>query len=466
MIYLVWYNQRVNQISGRKNRYIKAMKIKKHKPTTFLIIILGFLAVIFAGALLLMLPWATKTRSVPSFETALFTSVSAVCVTGLVVKDTATYWSLFGQIIILILIQIGGLGIISIVAGLTIQSGHRFSLMQRKTMQDALSAPQVGGVVKLMRFIIRTTSIIEAAGALILMTVYIPLFGVKGIWTSVFCSVSAFCNAGFDLSGAYSGHYSSLTSFYNDPILIITVSALIITGGIGFMTWTDIAKNGIHLKRYRMQSKVILVTTLALIIIPTVIFYFEDFRSGSAADRFLLSFFQAVTPRTAGFNSADLTSMTQSGRLIIIVLMLIGGSPGSTAGGMKTTTVAMLFSNSRSIFQQRKSASAFGRRIEDYVIRSASAIATLYISLCLVNAVIIHLIDRVSLQKAIFETASAVGTVGLTLGITPELSTISHIILMILMFIGRVGGLTIIYAATSSHLYDQNQLPVEKITVG
>jgi hypothetical protein len=166
-------------------------------------------------------------------------------------------------------------------------------------MQDALSAPQVGGVVKLMRFIIRTTFIIEAAGALILMTVYVPLFGVKGIWTSVFCSVSAFCNAGFDLSGAYSGHYSSLTSFYNDPVLIITVSALIITGGIGFMTWTDIAKNGIHLKRYRMQSKVILVTTLALIIIPTVIFYFEDFRSGSAADRFLLSFFQAVTPRTA-----------------------------------------------------------------------------------------------------------------------------------------------------------------------
>ena len=319
--------------------------LHKRKLSSSQIILFGFAGVILIGTLLLMLPFATNSGQSASFWDALFTSTSAVCVTGLIVQDTATYWSAFGQSVILLLIQIGGMGVITIAAAITMASGKKISLMQRSTMQDAISAPQVGGIVRFTGFILKGIFLFELLGALVLMTVFIPEYGVKGIWLAVFHSISAFCNAGFDLMGTKSP-YSSLTSYANHPVVNITIMLLIVIGGIGFLTWQDIRQNGIHIRRYRMQSKVILATTGILLIVPAIYFFFFEFSAEPMGKRILLSAFQSVTPRTAGFNTADLTALSETGQTLTIGLMLIGGSPGSTAGGMKTTTCLLYTSPS------------------------------------------------------------------------------------------------------------------------
>ena len=306
---------------------------KKNKFTSFQIIILGFAAVILIGALLLMLPVSSKAGIITPFNEALFTSTSAVCVTGLVVQDTATYWSWFGQGIILILIQIGGLGVITVAASFALLSGRKISLMQRSVMQEAIAAPKVGGIVRLTGFVLKGTFLIEFIAALVMMPVFIKDFGAKGIWMAVFHSISAFCNAGFDLMGAENLKYASLTSYVSHPVINITIMLLIIIGGIGFLTWEDILKNKHRFKSYRMQTKVILTTSLILIFVPAVFFFFRDFADMPVKERIFGSVFQAVTPRTAGFNTMDLTMMTEAGQGIMIALMLTGGSPGSTAGG-------------------------------------------------------------------------------------------------------------------------------------
>ena len=438
----------------------------QNKLSSFQIIILGFAGVIVLGALLLMLPISTQNGAVTPFSKTLFPATSAVCVTGLVVFDTASYWSGFGQLIILIMIQIGGLGVISVASFLSMLAGRKISLMQRQTMQNALSAPQMGGIVKLTRFIFLVSFAIEGIGALLLMPVFMTKYGIRGIWMAVFHSVSAFCNAGFDLMGNQTGQYSSLTSFAGSGYVTLVICLLIMIGGIGFLTWKDIAVKKTRFKEYSMQTKVILVTTAILIVIPAVFFFFSDFANEPLKDRICMSVFQAVTPRTAGFNTADLNKMSDAGRSVMMLLMLIGGSPGSTAGGMKTTTIAVLFANAIAVFRKRQNANCYGRRIDDSTVKNASAILFMYVFFSMLSAIIISITDGISMQMGMFETFSAIGTVGLTLGITPTLSAVSRFVLILLMFFGRVGGLTIIYAAFSQKDASTLKYPMENITVG
>lgn len=441
-------------------------KKKKIRLSTFQIIILGFAGVILFGALILMLPISSKNGVITSFNEALFTATSAVCVTGLVVQDTGSYWSVFGQTIILLLIQVGGLGVVTVAASLAMFSGRKISLMQRSTMQEAMSAPKVGGIVKLTGFIIKGTFLIETVGALLMMPVFCKQFRLKGIWYAFFHSISAFCNAGFDIMGTDEAPFQSLTSYANNPIINIVVIFLIVLGGLGFLTWRDILTNKHHIKKYTMQSKVILITSLILIFIPAVFFFFVDFNEFSLGSRMLLSIFQSVTTRTAGFNTAELSAMTGAGQMIMIILMLVGGSPGSTAGGMKTTTLAVLLSNAVSRFRRKEDVNFFGRRIDADTVKNASTIIVMYFVLFFTSAILISVVEELPMDVCMFETASALGTAGLTQGITTSVGTLSQIILIILMFLGRVGGLTLIYAALSGGSKNLSKLPLEKITVG
>lgn len=443
----------------------KKSNIKK-RLSTFQIILLGFAGVILLGALLLMLPISSAERVVTPFNEALFTSTSAVCVTGLIVKDTGSYWSAFGQAIIITLIQIGGLGVVTIAASFSMLAGRRISLMQRSTMQDAISAPKVGGIVRLTKFIITGTFIIEAVGAVSMMPVFCKNFGAKGIWMSIFHSISAFCNAGFDILGTEGNQFCSLTSYASNPVINITVMLLIVIGGIGFLTWDDIYNNKFKIKKYRMQSKIILVTSLILILLPAIYFFIFDYSDYSIGNRLLASLFQSVTTRTAGFNTTDLTKLTRPSQAIMIFLMLVGGSPGSTAGGLKTTTMAVLILNAFACFKRKEHVCAFGRRIDDSVIKSAATIVMMYITLFFIGGVSICTIEKLPLVASLFETASAIGTVGLTLGLTPKLSLASQIILIVLMYLGRVGGLTLIYATLSGKKQINAKMPLDKITVG
>ena len=439
---------------------------RKRRLSSFQIITLGFAGVILLGALLLMLPISTTGGNVTPFNETLFTATSAVCVTGLVVQDTGSYWSTFGQAVILALIQIGGLGVVTVAASFALLSGRRISLMQRSTMQDAISAPKVGGIVRLTRFILRGTFLIELLGALAMLPVFCRDYGWRGVWMAVFHSISAFCNAGFDILGTESNLYPSLTGYAGSPVINITIMLLIVVGGIGFLTWDDICENKWQLHRYRMQSKVILVTTGLLIFLPAVFFFFSDFSALSAGNRLLASFFQSVTPRTAGFNTVNLSAMSGASQGVMILLMLIGGSPGSTAGGMKTTTLAVLIANATATFRQRDSAQFFGRRIDCSAVKTAATILTMYLALFFGGAVFISVYENLPLSPCLYETASAVGTVGLTLGITPQLHIPSQMVLIALMYLGRVGGLTLIYATVSSKKTGSAKLPQESITIG
>ena len=434
--------------------------------TSFQLIIFGFAGVILLGALILMLPVASASGAWTPFRESLFTSTSAVCVTGLVIYDSGSYWSGFGQGVILLLIQIGGLGVITMAATFLMLAGKNISLKERSAMQDAISAPAVGGIVRLTRFILKGTFFIELLGALAMLPVFCRDYGSRGIWMSVFHSVSAFCNAGFDILGRPGNLYPSLTAYIADPLINTIVMLLIVTGGIGFLTWDDVCTHRLHLRRYRMQSKVILAATGLLILLPAVLFFFTDFSDLPMEQRFLASLFQAVTPRTAGYNTADLTAMTEASRAVMILLMLIGGAPGSTAGGMKVTTLTVLAANAFATFRRRTEPQLFHRRLEGAAIRNASTILLLYLTLFFTGAVIISTAEGLPLSACLYETASAVGTVGLTLGLTPQLGTLSQWILIVLMFLGRVGGLTLIYAAYSGRDLSCARFPQEKITVG
>ena len=438
---------------------------KKHL-TSSQVIILGFAGVILLGAFLLMLPVASAEGVATSFHEALFTSTSAVCVTGLVVQDTGSYWSFFGQTVILALIQIGGLGVVTVAAAVVILSGRKISLMQRSTMQDAISAPKVGGIVRLTRFILLGTLLSEATGALLLLPDFCKTFGFKGIWMAVFHSISAFCNAGFDILGTKDHTFVSLTGYTGDPLINIVIMLLIIVGGIGFMTWDDIYRNRHHISRYRMQSKVILSYSLALIFIPAILFFFLEFQDIPVGKRILVSLFQSVTTRTAGFNTADLSSMRESGQFLMILLMLVGGSPGSTAGGIKTTTLAVLISCATAVFARKDSPEMFKRRIVPDIVATAIAILFMYTSLGILCAMTLSILESLPLMPCLFEAFSALATVGLSFGITPTLSVPSKLILIAFMFIGRVGGLTIIYATMSGYKIQCGKFPQEKISVG
>lgn len=444
---------------------------RKKRLSSSQIIMLSFMGVILLGSILLMLPWATKETGGASFLDALFTATSATCVTGLVTHDTATYWSVFGKVVILCMIQVGGLGVITIAVLITRLSGRKINLMQRSTMQEAIAAPKMGGIVKLTGFIFKTVLMIEALGAAALMPAMIPQFGVgKGIWYSVFHSVSAFCNAGFDLMGIRQ-QYSSLTAFTAEPLVNLVIMFLIIAGGIGFLTWDDMKRNKWHFRRYRMQSKVILVVTAILLVLPAVYFYCCEFgrpawEGMTLTERIFGAMFQSVTVRTAGFNTVDLTRITEPGLMIMILLMLIGGSPGSTAGGMKTTTLGVLIATAIAVFKRRPNAHIFGRRIPNDTAHYAATVLMMYLSLFLAGGIFIGYAEEIPMMSAMFEAASAIGTVGLSLSGTPNFGTASKLVLIVLMFMGRVGGMTIVYAALSRKKPYVSELPQEKIMVG
>ena len=390
----------------------------------FQIIILAFACVILLGGILLMLPVSSAAGLWTPFSEALFTSTSAVCVTGLVVHDTMTYWSVFGKTVILLLIQIGGMGVVTLSALVLTATGHKL----------------------VVRFIVKVMLTVEGIGACFLATVFIPLYGpLKGAAFSVFHSVSAFCNAGFDLMGEQ-GEYSSLTGFAANPVVTLTISLLIILGGIGFFTWKDFIDHGLKFRRYRMQTKAILVMTAALLLLPAIYLFMAEYGNLPLGERLLAAIFQAVTPRTAGFNTTDLTQMSGTGQAVTVILMLIGGAPGSTAGGMKVTTIFVILATCASVFGGEEECSGFGRSIDNKVISQSMALMTIYMTLFLVSGAVICSLEQQPLHICLFESASAIGTVGLTLGITPTLGLISKIILIALMFLGRTGGLTIAWA--------------------
>ena len=441
------------------------MKLGKRTLSSPQVMVLGFAAVILTGALILMLPISSTKGAWTPFVNSLFTATTSVCVTGLVTVDTGSHWSLFGQVVILLLIQIGGLGVVTLAASFMMMAGRKIGLLQRSTMQDAVSAHKLDGIVRLTRFIVFGTLLIELIGAAIMAPTFIRDFGWgKGLWFSIFHSVSAFCNAGIDLMGCREP-FSSLTHYVGNIPVNVAVMGLIVVGGIGFLTWDDIVTHKHRIRSYRMQSKVILVTTGLLILIPAVGFFFLEFTHLPMKERILASLFQAVTPRTAGANTVDLAAMSEAGQMTLIVLMLIGGSPGSTAGGMKTTTFAVILACAAAVFRKRDSAQFFGRRVAHDVITTACTVAFMYVGICVGGAMIISLVEELPMLTCMYETASAVATVGLTLGITPGLTSFSKYLLIAMMYIGRVGGLTLIYATVSGPARP-GKLPLENLTVG
>ena len=434
--------------------------------TSFRIILLSFVFLILTGAILLSLPIASTTEGGVPFLNALFTSTSAACVTGLVVYDTATKWTLFGKIVIMILIQIGGLGVVTAGVAIVTFTGKQVGLVPRIVIQDAVSAPQIGGVIRFMKFLVTGTFCIEAAGALCLLPFFVGRFGLpRGAGYAVFHSVSAFCNAGFDLMGVEQ-QFSSLTSCAANVTVNVTIMLLIILGGARFLTWNDLLKNRFRLRKLRLQTKLILASTAVLILLPFLFFYFLEFRGHSGIERLMLSLFQSVTPRTAGFNTFDYGQMSENGWLITIFLMIIGGAPGSTAGGMKVTTMAVLIISAGAYLRRRTDVNCFRRRIDQDVIHNAIALLTLYIFLLLGGTMLVSNIEGLPVLPSMFECASALGTVGLTTGITTGLSAFSRILLICFMFFGRIGGLTLGYALASSVRQNTGRLPAENVSLG
>lgn len=446
-------------------------KMKKHKWTTTKIIAVGYLLVITMGTLLLMLPISNKSGIAVPFLDACFTATSATCVTGLVVYDTYTYWTTFGQCVILALIQIGGIGFMTIAISALTFTKKKIGLSQRLLMQESVAAPQVGGIVRMSKFVLSGTLLFEGLGAVLLAFYFVPRLGAgKGIYFSLFHSVSAFCNAGIDLMGDFQPG-SSLVTAADSYLVSITIGALIIIGGLGFLVWADIKKWKWRFKSYRLHTKIVLASAFGLILAGMLLFFLFEFGKPSMegktlGQQLLCSFFQSVTPRTAGFNTMDLNSLTQSSQLLIICLMFVGGAPGSTAGGIKTTTMVIMFLTIWTEFRKRKDVELFHRRVEAETIRHAVCITTLYGTLSILAAMVISSMENIGIREAMFEVVSAIGTVGLSLGITPELGAVSQVILMLLMYMGRVGGITLLLAFSGRISSIPSKLPSEKVSVG
>jgi len=444
------------------------IRIKK-KPSAAQVMAFGFAAIILLGGLLLMLPVCNRSGQSIPFLNALFTSTSATCVTGLVVYDTYTQFTFWGQLVILLLIEIGGLGFMTVALLFSMALGRRIGLKERSLLAETVSAMQIGGVVRLLRHVLLGTLFFEGAGAALLSFRFIPEFGLaRGIWYGVFHAVSAFCNAGFDLMGVRAP-FSSLTGYAGDPLVILTIASLIIIGGLGFIVWDDLRACGRHWRRYALHTKVVLACTGALILGGTLLMLLLEHGASLAGlrdgKRLLAAFFQAVTPRTAGFNSVDLTRLGHGGRLLITLLMFVGASPGSTAGGVKTTTLAVVLASLSSYLHGRRDVNLFHYQIEPQVVRRAYCSMTLYTLLILGGSFVLTA-QGAAAERAVFETVSAIGTVGLSLGLTPFLPALSRLALILLMYAGRVGSLSVFMAVTEARQPDILQNPVGKITIG
>lgn len=435
------------------SKYFYNNKIKhshfKIKSTQLLA--LGFFTIIMLGAVLLTLPISVKDGQTPNFLTSLFTATSATCVTGLIVVDTFTHWTIFGQLVILCLIQIGGLGFMTVATLLSLVLRRRISLKERIVLAESISQYSVQGIVSLARKILFVTFAIEGIGATLLAIDFVPRFGLRtGIYYGIFHAVSAFCNAGFDIMGRF-GQFVNLSPFIDDIYVNVIIMSLIVIGGLGFAVINDVSKNH-RFKNLTVHSKLVLSVTGVLLLAGFVFFVIAEFnnpqtlKGRSPATIATAAMFQSVTTRTAGFNTMNLTGMTPQSVLMSDILMIIGGSPGSTAGGIKTATIGVIFFTVISAIKGRNDTQLFKHRLPHAIVIRAFVLAIFGLTLTFLSTIILTSCEGVSLSAALFESASAFGTVGLTLGITPSLDIVGQLTLIITMFLGRVGILTTLLA--------------------
>lgn len=444
--------------------------MKKRRLSHIQFIALGFFIIVAIGTFLLTLPFSTRDGEGASFVSALFTAVSSSCVTGLILHDTATYWSLFGQIVIISLIQLGGLGFMTVTLFAVQLFKKQTGLRERALLAESINTESLGGMRRLVRIIIIGTVIFELSGALLFSIRFIPKFGVlKGIYFSLFHSVSAFCNAGFDLMGGYSGEYSSFTAFSDDILINVTIMLLIIIGGIGFLVWDDILTHRLHFKHYRLHTKIVLLTTAILIFggaLALWLFETDGLCKGMPIkEQILTSLFGSVTARTAGFNTTDTAALTDSSKFFTSLLMFIGGSSGSTAGGVKTTAIAVILIYLFS-FVRGKEPNCFGRKLQDTALKKAITVITINLLLALIGTFIISSTNNLPLSDSLFEAFSAMGTVGMTTGITRDLNTVSVLFAAFLMYCGRVGSITFALALLEKRTVPPVSYPTESITIG
>lgn len=442
----------------------------RHRLTQTQFIAFGFGIVILIGTLLLMLPISSRTGEVGNFLNCFFTATSASCVTGLIMYDTWTHWTLFGQLVLLTLIQIGGLGFVTIGVFVSIVLRRKIGLKERGLMQESVNTLQIGGMVKLAKKIVIGTALFEGTGAVILALRFIPELGVvRGIYYGIFHAISAFCNAGFDLMG-YQGEFVSLVNFYDDWIVNLVVMSLILIGGLGFIVWDDLSRNGLTWKRYMLHTKLVLLSSVVLVFGGAFFFYLfekDNVLSGmSVSGQFLASMFGSVTARTAGFNTVDTAAMTDAGKLLTVVLMFIGGGPGSTAGGVKTTTILVMYLYLISTIRRTYGVNVFGRRLEDDTLKQASSIVMINLTLALLASFLLMASQNLPMADVFFETFSAMSTVGITTGITRALNPLSRIVIAFLMYCGRVGSLSFALSITQNKRIAPVQQPAEKITIG
>ena len=446
------------------------MKKRLPKLTYTQLIAAGFLGIIAVGSLLLCLPVSSKAGLWTPYINSLFTATSATCVTGLIIYDTFSHWSAFGQLVILLMIQIGGIGFMTIITLFSLILRRQISLHERKLIMQSAGSLQVGGVVSLIKKVALATFIIEGMGAILLSFRFVPEMGAaQGIYAAIFHSVSAFCNAGFDLMGYYEP-FSSVTRYVTDPLVNYTLIALILLGGLGFFVWRDVATNKWHFSKYQLHTKLVLVMTAILTVGGTVLFLIFEYSATQAdmsiGQRFMVSLFQAVTPRTAGFNTTDINAFSESGSMLTMMLMFIGGNPGSTAGGIKTTTLLVLVLSIVATCRHSTGITIFKRRLEDGIARQAAAIATIYMIAIMAASMLMGALEPLDMKTILFETISAAGTVGATAGATQVMGTASKIIIMILMFGGRVGGLTLALVLAEKRVHVPLERPTEKIMLG
>ena len=446
---------------------------KKFALSTTQIILLSFLVTILVGSGLLALPISSATGDAVPYLDALFTATTSTCVTGLVTLPTVSTWSVFGQIVILLLIQIGGLGIITIMSGLMILLNRKMGIGDRLLIQDAFNLNTMSGLAKFVKNVLFGTLIIEGIGAVMYMLVFIPEFGAKGIWISVFNSVSAFCNAGIDIIAE-----NSLCDYATNPLINIVTSALIILGGLGYIVWWDVLrvtklrspKNHRIFRHLTLHSKIAITFTAGLILVGTIlIFIFEYSNLGemSLFDKIQVSFFQSVTTRTAGFASVPQENLTNASAAVSIILMLIGGSPVGTAGGMKTVTIAVLICSALATIKSKNSATIFGRRISEESIKKAVSVVVMFITICATSTILLMATSDASALDVIYETVSATATVGLSRNFTATLNTFGKLIIIVTMYFGRVGPISLAVALGSKN-ESQNVIsePTEDISIG
>ena len=449
---------------------------KKFKFSTTQIILLSFLIAIVLGSILLALPISSANGKGVRYLDALFTATTSTCVTGLVTLPTASTWSVFGQVVILLLIQVGGLGIITIMSGLMLLINKKMGIGDRLLIQDAFNLNTMSGLAQFIKKVLLGTLIVEGVGALLYMFVFIPDFGARGIWISVFTSVSAFCNAGIDIIGE-----SSLCDYATNPLVNGVTAMLIVLGGLGYVVWWDILRviknrtpNNKKIFRYlTLHTKIALTVTLGLILVGGVLIFAFEYSNPltigdmSIFDKIQVSFFQSVTTRTAGFASVPQENLTNASFLLCIILMLIGGSPVGTAGGIKTVTIAVLVCSAVATVKNKDGATVFGRRISEKSIKKAVAVSVCFTFICFLSTLLLMATSSAPALDIIYETVSATATVGLSRNFTASLDTFGRIIIILTMYFGRVGPISLVVALGGKN-ESQNMIvePTEEIHIG